>query len=70
MMPIVLLPHADSAERSRLLSVNELRRQALDRLYRRREAVDDLIRTLENYSQLQETGSSGCLEFTDVRKCS
>jgi len=67
MMPIVLLPEADSTERSRLLSVNELRRQALDRLYRRRDAVDDLIRSLETYSQTRNTD---CVELSSGRKCS
>jgi hypothetical protein len=68
-MPIAL-PHPDSAERSRLLSVDLLRRRALDRLYARRDAVDDLIRSLENYSQHQDDGAAACLEFSSVRKCS
>lgn len=69
MMPLVL-PQAESAERSRLLSVNHLRQRALQRLYARRDAVDDLIRSLENYSRAQETEESGCLEFSSGRKCS
>jgi transposase len=69
MMPLVL-PQAESAERSRLLSVNHLRQRALQRLYARRDAVDDLIRSLENYSKAQEADEAGCLEFSPGRKCS
>lgn len=70
MTPLVLLPRPDSAERSRLLSVNYLRERALERLYARREAVDDLIRSLENYSQAQDAAAEECLEFSSGRKCS
>jgi hypothetical protein len=69
MMPLVLLPPPDSAERSRLLSVNHIRERALERLYARRDAVDDLIRSLEQY-QSQSGDESDCIEFTPGRKCS
>lgn len=69
-MPIVLLPDADSSERSRLLSVNYLRQRALDRLYARRDAVDDLIRSLENYREAQDRPAAECVEFSSERKCS
>lgn len=70
MMPIALLPNVDSAERKRLLTVSELRREALDRLYRRRDAVDDLIRSLENYTEAQKTRIARCIEFSSGLKCS
>lgn len=69
LMPIVL-PRPSSAERSRLLSVNQLRLRALERLYQRREAVDDLIRSLEDYQKIQEFKTADCVEFSAARKCS
>ena len=44
-MPIAL-PAPSSAERIRLLSVDAIRRRALERLYERKDAVEDLIRSL------------------------
>ena len=68
--PIVLLPHPESAERSRLLVVDEIRQRALGRLYARREAIDDLIRSLEDYQRTQDAPMAECLEFSTGRKCS
>ena len=45
----IVLPRAFTGERSRLLSMDLIRNQALDRLYERREAVQNLIRALEDY---------------------
>jgi len=69
-LPTVLMPDRDSAERSRLLAVDEVRKRALDRLYSRRTAVDDLIQALENYQRSQGAPRAECLEFTTGRKCS
>lgn len=70
MMPICQLPPADSAERSRLLAVDTIRRRALERLYARREAVNDLIRSLENYQNCQSSSLAACLKFTHAQTCS
>jgi hypothetical protein len=70
MMPIFQLPPADSAERSRLLAVDMIRKRALERLYARRSAVDDLIRSLENYQQCKSPSMAGCVEFKVARTCS
>ena len=70
MMPLVLLPPPDSAERSRLLSVNHIRERALERLYARRDVVDDLIRSLETYQLQNNDDEDCCLEFKTGRKCS
>ena len=70
MTPLVTLPTPDSSERSRLLSVSYLRERALERLYARRDAVDDLIRSLENYNAAQDAPMSECVEFNRGRKCS
>jgi len=68
MMPLVL-PSPTSAERSRAVSVNMLRRQALERLYRRRETVENLIRSLEDYQEAN-TGRAVCLDINAARKSS
>jgi hypothetical protein len=68
-MPIAL-PAPSSAERIRLLSVGAIRRRALERLYERREVVEDLIRSLEGYEQSRKACASACLQFSEVRKCS
>jgi hypothetical protein len=49
-----VIPSAFSADRRRLLSMNVIRRRALDRLYQRRAAVDGLIRSLEDYQRMRE----------------
>jgi hypothetical protein len=71
MMPLVLvlLPSPDSAASSRLLSVNLLRQRALERLYARRDAVVDLIRSLEHYQSHDEPARE-CVAFRSGRKCS
>jgi len=69
-IPIVLLPHPESAERSRLLVVDEMRKRALERLYTRRAAVEDLIQSLESYQRAQGTPAAECREFSTGRKCS
>jgi hypothetical protein len=66
-MQVVLLPRADSAERFRRLAVAEMRRDALDRLYAKRAAVDDLIRSLESYQRAGAPPSGECIEFTAAR---
>lgn len=70
MMPLTL-PSPASAERSRLLPVDVLRRQALARLYERRDTVENLIRSLEDYQRTQDgTKSVRIDEITVRRKCS
>jgi len=48
------LPPTCSGERNRLLVMDSVRRRALERLYERREAVQDLITALEGYQQSRE----------------
>lgn len=50
MMPITL-PAPSSVERNRPISSDAVRKRALQRLYRRRAAVEDLIRSLETYQR-------------------
>jgi hypothetical protein len=69
MMPIPL-PAADASERSRLLAVDVIRRRALQRLYERRSAVDNLIQSLEDYQRSNQSTTATPLSFSDARKCS
>jgi hypothetical protein len=64
------LPAPSSAERSRLLSTDHIRRRALERLYERRAAVDDLIRSLEEYQRTKAGRRAPCVEISAVRTCS
>ena len=67
MMPL-MLPSPTSAVRSRSVSVSTLRRQALERLYRRREAVENLIRTLEVYKEVRTDDRAPCVDISAARK--
>jgi hypothetical protein len=67
MPAVVLLPRADSAERLRRLAVAELRQDALQRLYAKRAAVEDLIKSLEIYQREAAVRSGECIEFTAAR---
>jgi len=49
MLPMIVMPSEDSAERSRRLSTQEMRFRALERLYERKVAVENLIQSLEDY---------------------
>ncbi len=67
---LITLPHASTEERSRLLSVDLIRNRALERLYERREAVQNLIRALEDYQQSRAQRMAECISFSSLRKCS
>jgi len=65
-----MLPSPASSQRSRSLPVALLRREALERLYRRRETVDNLIRSLEDYQDGRVSARAACLDINAARKCS
>jgi hypothetical protein len=70
-MPLIALPLPSSAERTRLLMTRALRTGALERLYERRKAVEDLIRSFESYQKCHQAKSAECRDFISVeRKCS
>jgi len=48
----------------------ETRFRALERLYLRREAVDELIRSLECYEEFGRRGPAPCIPISAARKCS
>ena len=57
-------------EWNRRRAVNERRSEALRRLYARKEAVDDLIRSLEDYQRITPTRSADCIPLSAAEKCS
>ncbi|MGA2040979.1 MAG: hypothetical protein ABSH42_17010 [Bryobacteraceae bacterium] len=59
----IILPPPWSPERSRLLSADLIRRRALERLYRRRFAVEELIHSLEEYQLAQENVPGECIRL-------
>ena len=59
----IILPLPSSPERSRLLSVDLIRRRALERLYRRRYAVEGLIQSLEEYQLAHENAPGECISL-------
>ena len=69
-MTPIALPSPNSNERSRLLSMDAVRRRALERLYERKMAVEDLIRSLEDYQRCREESAVVSVSFSAARKCS
>ena len=69
-IPVVLSPPS-SAERYRRLSVDTLCHRALDHLYERRQAVENLIAALERYQCAQGARRASCIDLSvRVRPCS
>lgn len=64
------LPADASIERSRLIPAEFIRRRALDRLYERKAAIEDLIRSLEDYERVNRPRAAECVPFNASRKCS
>ena len=60
----VALPSSSSAERYRRLSVDALRQRALERLYERRAAVQNLIAALEEYQDSKQLPRADCIDFS------
>ena len=69
-MTQLMLPSPASAERNRLILVDDLRRQALARLYERRQTVENLIRSLEDYQRTKSGTRCQCIDISARRKCS
>jgi len=76
-MPIPLpLPAPYSDKRSRLIAGDFVRHRALERLYERKAAVEDLIRSLEQYQRASspnvingKVGRAEVIEFSAPRRC-
>jgi hypothetical protein len=69
-MPMTVLPAAASIERSHLIPDDFIRHRALERLYKRRAAVEDLIRSLEGYERATQPKVGECVPFNALPKCS
>lgn len=67
-MSPIPLPPPTSSEHNRLIPIDLIRRRALERLYERRAAVQDLIRSLEDYQRSTKSRMAGCIELTAVRR--
>jgi hypothetical protein len=61
---------AGSPPDHRIQALDGLRRRALERLYKRKAAVDELIDSLENYQRCRETKPGVCIEISAVQRCS
>jgi hypothetical protein len=47
-----------------------IRSRALDRLYQRRDAVQNLVRALEGYQESREARMAHRISLSSLRKCS
>ena len=65
-----LTPPVSAHQRTRVICVETLRRQALARLHKRLRVVDELIRSLENYERAKARERIDCTSITRSRKCS
>ena len=54
----------------RVTEVEYIRRRALERLYARRDALDDLIRSLEDYDEASTAPRAECIPISVGRRCS
>ena len=68
-MPIAI-PAPYSRERIHRLRNYTRRMQVLEHLYKRRDAVKDLILSLEGYQQCRKVCAAECVDFSVDRKCS
>jgi hypothetical protein len=66
-MPTLRLP---LSEWNRRRETHECRLDTLQRLYARKDAVDDLIRALEHYQELTPVGQGECIPIVATLKCS
>jgi hypothetical protein len=69
-MPLTVIPAVASIERSRLIPDDFVRLRALERLYERKAAVEDLIRSLEGYERTTHRKMGECVPFNAPLKCS
>ena len=69
-MPLTVIPAAASVERRRLIPNDFIRSRALERLYERKAAVEDLIRSLEGYERTIHPKTGKCVPFNAPEKCS
>jgi hypothetical protein len=66
LMPMPIHAVADAGRRNS----DEVRRRALERLYMRKAAVDELILSLQNYEKIRQSKTPCVIPFSAARKCS
>ena len=59
-----------AAPEQRPAIVNQIRMRALERLYARRNAVEALIQSLEDYEEIRQANRAKCIPFIVSRKSS
>jgi len=69
MVPIALTSRS-TAERSRSLASDHVRQRALQRLYEKKAAVEELIWSLEQYQNTQQKHRAECVEINAAPRCS
>ncbi|HXK03213.1 MAG TPA: hypothetical protein VMS37_12480 [Verrucomicrobiae bacterium] len=57
-------------QRSRTSASDAIRRRALERLYERRETLNELIDTLQRYQEERRRLLAPCIDISVARKCS
>lgn len=62
------IPAPNTVERRRKIPSALIRRRALERLYERRAAVEDLIASLERYERANGPCSGACVQFTSFSR--
>ena len=65
-----ILPLPTSAERNRISTSDDIRKRALQRLYERQAAVNELIESLENYARCQNGQHAACSDLSGARRYS
>jgi hypothetical protein len=65
-----LTPASTTYRRTRVVSVENVRRQVLARLHKRLRTVNALIRSLENYEQVKISERVDCTPIIRSQKCS
>ena len=65
-----ILPMTTPTIRDRNSGIDAVRRRALERLYERRAAVDELIESLEIYQRCHANQRAVCISFNEMPKCS
>jgi hypothetical protein len=65
-----LTPASTTYRRTRVVSVETVRRQALARPHKRLRTVNALIRSLENYEHVKTSQRVDCTPIIRSRKCS
>ena len=59
-----------TAQRGHLAPGFAHRQRTLERLYQRKRAIQDLIRSIESYRQARNAKRCECIEFSAGRRCS